>query len=218
MQQLKRFAHAPRWMRRMQGLSMVELLISLVLGLLVVAAGGTIAVATITSSRRGMVEARLEQDVRSALSVIERELRRAGYWSNAVKNPSATPVVTNPYGNVKITNSNQVDYSYSSKILDDVQNDDEKFSIRLHTESGGSLLQIRRDQKKEWEALTDIDTVKITEFSVDSDLSSPLKPGGCSVPALGTCLRVYRIRLTGVSVADPGLRKQLTAVVRLRND
>lgn len=236
MQQLKRFAHAPRWMRRMQGLSMVELLISVVLGLLVVAAGGTIAVATITSSRRGMVEARLEQDVRSALSVVERELRRAGYWSNAMHegrkpDPNQAAVTRNPHVPITVTGSKQVDYTYSSKVLDSDMIPTEDFSIRLLEDAqvGTGVLQIRRDKQGSWEPLTDLETVRITAFNVslNTQQSRQLAASNdcCTCPApapapqcRGTALRVYSIELTGVSRSDTSLRKTLATTVRVRND
>lgn len=235
MQQLKRFAHAPRWMRRMQGLSMVELLISVVLGLLVVAAGGTIAVATITSSRRGMVEARLEQDVRSALSVVERELRRAGYWSNAMyegrKPDPNQAAVRNPHVPITVTGSKQVDYTYSSKVLDSDMIPTEDFSIRLLEDAqvGTGVLQIRRDKQGSWEPLTDPDTVRITAFNVnlDTQLSKkvPTSKDCCKCPVTnpapqcpGIHLRAYSIQLTGVSRTDTSLSKTLATTVRVRND
>lgn len=223
-------------MRRMQGLSMVELLISVVLGLLVVAAGGTIAVATITSSRRGMVEARLEQDVRSALSVVERELRRAGYWSDAMfegrkPDPNQAVVARNPHVPITVTNSRQVDYTYSSKDLNNDLSSTEDFSIRVleDAQAGTGVLQIRRDRQGSWEPLTDPDTVRITAFNVnlDTQLSRQLAASNdcCTCPApapapqcRGTDLRVYSIELTGVSRSDTSLRKTLATTVRVRND
>lgn len=212
---------------------MVELLISVVLGLLVVAAGGTIAVATITSSRRGMVEARLEQDVRSALSVVERELRRAGYWSNAMhegrKPDPNQAAVTNPHVPITVTGSKQVDYTYSSKVLDSDMIPTEDFSIRVleDAQAGTGVLQIRRDRQGSWEPLTDPDTVRITAFNVnlDTQLSRQLAASNdcctCPAPALqcrGTALRVYSIELTGVSRSDTSLSKTLATTVRVRND
>ena len=212
---------------RMRGLSMVELMVALVLGLLVVAAGGTIVAASISGSRRGMVEARLAQDVRSAMDVVEREVRRAGYWSNA------TAGGVNPYGGMAVSNSNaQLAYAYASKALDNTVSSTESFSIRLlrDNSAGTSTLQIQRDNQGAWESLTDPDTVRITSFSIvpDANQTRLLQAVStcsctCSVatPAPvcpGALLRVFQIQITGVSQTDATLSKSMSSTVRVRND
>ncbi|MDD2545474.1 MAG: hypothetical protein PHI55_04230 [Burkholderiaceae bacterium] len=233
MQMSPRGPGAPPRRSRMRGLSMLELLIGAALGLLVVAAAGTIAVGSVTSTRRQLVEARLEQDVRSAVEVIEREVRRSGYWANALyegRKPTAaaTAVVNNPHASLVLTGSSQLDYTYSSKVLDNQATSDELFSVRLNSDTQG--LEVRRDAQGAWQPLTDADSLKVEAFSVALDSqrsrSTPATTScscTCSVttPApvcRGVSVRVYTIALTGASRSDATLKRTLSSTVRVRND
>jgi len=94
-------AHAPAvWRRRQAGLSMVELMVGVAIGLFVVA-GATMAVSNqLGDNRRLMLETQIQQDLRAAADVIARDLRRSGYWASAqggVWHAGAVAVASNPY-------------------------------------------------------------------------------------------------------------------------
>src|SRR5688572_15814717 len=65
------------------GLSLVELLVGLALGLFVVAVAATLLAAQTPEQRRLAAEQRLMQDLRTATDVVTRDLRRAGHWGAA---------------------------------------------------------------------------------------------------------------------------------------
>ena len=70
--------------RGQRGLSLVELLVGLALGLLVVAGGAALlARQHLREHRALLLEARLMQDLRTAADLVARDLRRAGYWGDA---------------------------------------------------------------------------------------------------------------------------------------
>jgi len=62
-----------------QGMTMIELMISIALGLLVVAAATTMTVSSMVSNTDTLASARLNQDLDSVLKVMVNEIRRAGY-------------------------------------------------------------------------------------------------------------------------------------------
>ena len=65
-----------------RGLSIVEMMVGVTIGLLVVA-GATMVVSTqLLDNRQLMVETQVQQDLRAAADIITRDLRRAGYTSN----------------------------------------------------------------------------------------------------------------------------------------
>jgi type IV pilus assembly protein PilW len=66
-----------------RGLSLVELMVGAALGLIVVAAAGSVVAAHQGAARRVQVEARLMQDLRGAAELVARDLRRAGHWAAA---------------------------------------------------------------------------------------------------------------------------------------
>ena len=66
--------------RAMAGVSLVELMVGIAIGLIIVA-GGLALLANFTGeNRRLLLETRLNQDLRAAMDVVTRDLRRAGYW------------------------------------------------------------------------------------------------------------------------------------------
>src|SRR6185312_17242372 len=79
--------------------SMVELLVASAIGLVVVAAAGSVVASQQTAARRVQTEARLMQDLRSTAELVGRDLRRAGHWSAAASavRQADTPVPANPH-------------------------------------------------------------------------------------------------------------------------
>jgi type II secretory pathway component PulJ len=70
--------------RRTLGVTLVELLVGLVVGLIVLLAVLGIYLATVRASSDTMQGMRLNQDLRAAMMVITSDLRRAGYWNQAL--------------------------------------------------------------------------------------------------------------------------------------
>lgn len=65
-------------MARQRGLSLVELLVGISVGLFVLA-GATLLLSTqLGDNRRLLLETQLQQDLRATMDIITRELRRAG--------------------------------------------------------------------------------------------------------------------------------------------
>ena len=69
--------------RRAAGLSLPELLVGLTLGLLITAAALALVAFASGEQRRLLAEARLQQDLRAAMDIVSRELRRSGQWPDA---------------------------------------------------------------------------------------------------------------------------------------
>lgn len=65
------------------GLSLPELLVGMTLGLLVTAAALALVAMAGSEQRRLLAEARLQQDLRAAMDIVARELRRSGQWPDA---------------------------------------------------------------------------------------------------------------------------------------
>lgn len=70
--------NGPRVARRQAGLSMVELLVGIAIGLLVVAAASMLTATQLGENRRMLLETQLQQDLRATVEIITRQLRRAG--------------------------------------------------------------------------------------------------------------------------------------------
>lgn len=68
-------------LKKQQGFNLIELMIAMALGLVVITGAVTLFMAT-TDSNRGVLNAiKLHQELRAAMSVVVRDLRRAGSWN-----------------------------------------------------------------------------------------------------------------------------------------
>lgn len=77
--------------RRQRGLTLVELMISLVLGLILVAAVATLFVYTNRNNRQNALIAGMQDQARFALSQLSRDITMAGYWGGMASATSITP-------------------------------------------------------------------------------------------------------------------------------
>ncbi|MGC9456316.1 MAG: PilW family protein [Halothiobacillaceae bacterium] len=83
---------------RQSGVTLVELMIGMVIGLIVIAVVGTVFLSALRGSSDTLAIVKLNQQLRGALSYMTADLRRAGYWAGA--NATASdPTVTaeNPF-------------------------------------------------------------------------------------------------------------------------
>ncbi|NJK42625.1 MAG: hypothetical protein HC937_02780 [Aquincola sp.] len=81
---------------RQRGLSVVELLIGAAVGLFIVGGAIALLVNQLRDNRVLLLETRVNQDLRSAADLVARDVRRAGYWGNALAG-AVFPAASNPY-------------------------------------------------------------------------------------------------------------------------
>jgi len=65
------------------GLSLVELMVGIVVGLFVVAAASLVVSGQLGENRRLLLDTQLQQDLRATADIVARELRRTGAWNNS---------------------------------------------------------------------------------------------------------------------------------------
>ena len=210
--------------RRQTGLSMVELMVGVAIGLFVVA-GATMAVSNqLGDNRRLMLETQIQQDLRSAADVIARDIRRSGYWASAqsgVWHAGAVAVVTNPYTALTPASgvASEVHFGYSrGAVENNVLDPNDEAGFRLVD----SAIQMRTGGQ--WQALTDNTTLKVNDFRVtlksqDVALScfNTCPPGAPACPPTQT-VRDIEIFIDGTAVHDPSVRRNAHGNVRVRND
>jgi prepilin peptidase dependent protein B len=159
-----RMPRAKRSRAWQQGLSIVELLVGIAVGLFVVGGAVKLFVDNLTNNRRMLVETRVNQDLRAAADLIVRDLRRAGYWRNAQAGISTDPAVAgvvNPYRVVDSSVANELSYSYSKDDIDALDPTIESFGVRRSTVSGVGVLQLRNGSASGWQTITDPGTLDI---------------------------------------------------------
>lgn len=111
-----------------RGMSLVELMVGLVVGLIVLAGAGAMYITTVRGQTDALRAAKLNQDLRAVVNLIAADVRRAGYWQGSVVLPAgADPKLTfpsNPYtrsGAVQtdlsvLNNGTCVMYSYDAGL------------------------------------------------------------------------------------------------------
>ena len=216
--------HLPRMQR---GLTMVELLIGMAVGLFIVAAAASLMTGNLRENRNLLIESRLIQDLRTAADMITRDLRRAGYWAAAnagVRTDGNPTVLANPY--VEVTPGNapadNVSFRFSRDTTENNAVDsNEQFGFRLR--NGAIELQLGTGN---WQALTDANTLTVTEFSVTPTIEEVSLAGFCTTPCPSgstTCppkqqVRSLAVVIGGRATGDARLARSVRSQVRLRND
>lgn len=95
-------------MRRVQGVSLVELMIALVAGLIVVGAVLTFTLSSLRANSEYIRATRLTQELRTNLDFATDELRRAGYDENSMNYVfrPASYGLSSPFATLNVTNPN----------------------------------------------------------------------------------------------------------------
>ncbi len=222
-----RNASAFQCSKAQRGLTLVELMVAMAIGLIVLAAALAFVNRHLRESRAVQVELRLMQDLRSAADLIGRDLRRAGHWGNAaagVWQRDAEAVTANPYAFVTIA-SNDVAFNFSrDAVNNNTVNTNEQFGFRLRSGVVEFLLG-----NGNWQALSDANTVTITSFTVTPSVQHVSLEGMCATAcsaadsASATCppqqhIRSLNVALTGGAVTDAKVMRSVQNQVRLRND
>lgn len=208
-----------------RGLTLVELMVGLAVGMLVLVGAMTIMVSLQSTSWRLMVETRLNQDLRAAADVVARDLRRGGYWGNAINGTLAVAATgatqQNPYSLASGSTANGMVYRFSRDATEnDVLDAAEQFGFRLND----GVLQMQTASGV-WQDLTDSKNLSMTAFTVaPRETALPLGNLCAKVCAAGTpncpttTVRSYVIGLTGRAVRDSAMVRSMSLSVRVRND
>lgn len=211
--------------RAARGVSLVELMVGVAIGLVIVAGSVHLSGRTIGNSRSLLTDIRVVQDLRSLSDLVTRDLRRAAYWGNAIQGTQTTPTSSsaapNPYAAVATPGASSVTYAFTRDAAEDnALGVGERFGFRL-TE-GRVEMQTAADT---WQAVTDPEVVTITDFTVTPTVTVlPLghlcptvcAPGAPNCPSVS--LRRFDVLLRGRSARDAAVVRELRTTVRLRND
>ncbi len=209
-----------------RGLTLIELLVGLALALLVVASGTMLLTTHLREHRSLLLEARLMQDLRTATDLVARDLRRAGYWSDAAAGvwSPAEAAHANPYAALApaAAASDAANFAYSRDAIENhVLDGNEQFGFRLRNKA----IEIQLGSGN-WQALTDATLLAITAFTITPTLQQIDLGALCSQPcpaANAFCpprqqVRSLALQVSGHSLADAAVVRSVQALVRVRYD
>lgn len=162
------------------GVTLIELMIGVVVGLIILAGVLNVFVATIKSSSDALKSSRLNQEIRAAMSLISGDIRRAGYWGTAAAgstNPFMTAtskIAIQGYGGnagacILFTYDLNADGTidadeYMGYRFDSTNNEIDVKTSSADAGSGvGNMTNDATCNKGSWEALTDSSTITISQ-------------------------------------------------------
>lgn len=227
-----------RSLPRPRGIGLIEMMVAMVLGLFLVGVGAALLVGQISEQRRRLLEVRVAQEMRGAAALIERDLRRAGYWGAAERaawSAGQDPLrPDNPYVSIHPASGEAAaaGYAYSRDTSENgVIDNNERFGFRINPGTralemrlgGAALVPASGDA---WQAVTEPAILRITQLTFRTDLSTIDLSARCSLacPTGGSgcpptlVLRSVTVDLQGSAAADPAMTRVLRATVRLRAD
>lgn len=198
------------------GLGLVELMVSLALGLFIVAVAMGLLLSQLKEQHRRLLDTRLQQELRAGLVLIEADLRRAGRWGTAEQGlwqaTSSAALPANPYATAvpDSASSPTLGYTYSRDAAENQTVDtNERFGFRLHPTTRALELRtvgvaLAPSAADTWQAVSDPQAVVFTELTVTPSLAVVSLGERCSQPCptgATDCPPQQRVRLFDVTLA-----------------
>ncbi len=212
----QRFRRTPSAGKSFQrGLSIVELMVGMTVGLVISGMAGFYLVGLILENKNVVIETRLMQDMRAALDVVARDLRRAGYDQAAHLNVNQATL--NPHFTITV-NGSSATYSYSKNDIQGTAPDaDEEYGFKI--ENG--VLSFKNGNSG-YQALTDEQFTNVTSLTITPTvIQSPVVCSGTPATPPRINVRRYQIVMVaqnkGSSTRDT-FSRELRTEVRVRND
>ena len=205
-----------------RGMSLVELMVGITVGLFVVAAATTLMANQLSDNRRLLVEMQIQQDLRASMDIITRQIRRAGALTTGFAEVGlATSTGAGGARSVHTTvtptaaAATAVGFSYYRNPAEDGP-----YGFKLEDNIIKTLAA-----EAGWQELTDANVMKVTAFTV-----TPVQVASTTLPCPKLCsdetascwpqlvVRDYTVSITAEARNDPTVRRSMSSKVRLRND
>lgn len=206
--------------KNQRGISVIEVLVGFVIGVVIVSAIVGLFSTTITGSQQVLLKGKLDKELNATLDMIVTDVQRAGYWANA------TTSQTNPFtvtGSSDITvnaSNNCFTFTYDITGSGTVSTANE-FGYGLNTATNTIMarpLTAGADfscaTKSGWVALTDSSVIQVTAFTVTLN-TVPISPTGGTDT---TSYRTLTLTITGNLTNDSTLTATVTRTIKLYNN
>lgn len=228
--------------KRVDGFGLIELMVSIVIGLIVMTGIISLVVATLRANTENLEMTRLNQEMRSVMQLVTRDLRRGGYTQQAIRDFGSGNQSNNDFTGIRVFDgSTELDYadsgiteadpadcvlfSYDSDGNGDAEAgefrgfkyDAANNAIRAKV-SGNASDADCADGTGTWETLTDTATVQVNEFAITTRNGNavPVMTDSAGNPVL--TIRELVISLDAQLAEDDGVRRTMRETVRVRND
>lgn len=219
----------PRRLRRMAGLSVVELMVGIAIGLIVVAAATLLMGSQLSENRRMLLEVQLQQDLRATGDIIAREIRRHGAMAEdrlllSLWTPGTTSSATaNPF-------TAQIDTPDTGKLYLAYETDENPSNYHsvpgFELRSDGVIYsRVGVSTVNSWQPLTDPATMNVTAFDVTEAITSEVMlpcPKICP-DSTTDCWPRVRVREVSFEIRaearrDTTVKRSIAGTSRIRNE
>lgn len=218
----------PMTHHRQQGMSLIELMVSIVIGMIIMAGVLGLSIATFGANATQIRTAQLQYELRKVVDDFARDLRRAGY--RPLPADFTSPLGMNLNSQTGPATIEPIDNMTVRYDIDDGADADEytSFGYRriVDQKTGVGRVEVAIDGKG-WASLTNPQVVDISEFSV---MRGVLKDGvgdpevdssyayACDADRTNEILgNVYSVRVTGELVNDGSITRTVVETIRPRN-
>lgn len=205
-----------------RGLSLVEMMVGIAVGLIVVAGASLLVSSQLGENRRLLIETQLQQDMRAAMDIISRELRRMGAQREAVALlglASAGGSEENPMARLSPTVAGAAVDTLEFHYQPTQGNDD--FGFRRTTDG---VVQSKLSTSG-WQELTDPNVLKVTTLNITPTHSALLQlpcprlcPDGTTACWPQVMVRDLEVEMVAEARSDANVQRTLKSRVRVRND
>jgi len=210
---------------RQHGMSLVELMVGITVGLFVVAAATTLMANQLSDNRRLLVETQVQQDMRATMDIITRQLRRAGAVDILLAQTGLA--TSNGAGGAKSVYTDMPFAAGSEVRFRFYRNADDTgpYGFKLEDNTIKTLVSGNAVPQE----LTDSNVLKVTAFAVTPTVVASVAlpcPKLCSSaagPPTTSCwpqliVRDYTVTITAEAKSDDKVKRTMSSTVRLRND
>lgn len=190
---------------KQNGFSLIELMIGIMLGLLVLTAVAAMLLSMVRSDADNLKGVRLSQEMRAALSLMSRDIRRAG--GSAVSGPTtmATFSNINALSTLATSPSTSITFFYDADWDGTLDAATETFGYRL--DSANHTIEMLNNGAT-WTDITDSNVINITTLGFTQTC----------VNESGIFMRQVNIELSGRLTNDATTSRRMTESVKIRND
>ncbi|MBL8287914.1 MAG: prepilin-type N-terminal cleavage/methylation domain-containing protein [Rubrivivax sp.] len=216
----------PRSVKR--GLSLVELMVGITVGLFIVAAATVMVSSQLGENRRLLLESQLQQDLRATADIITRELRRSGASINAQMLMATASQPAFSASNVSATTPASGVHSPAEITFKYERNGIEQGPWGFKLDNGvikTQLVSSLTGATAGWQDLTDGTVMEVTQFRVTINREPALEVACPKICPSGdtTCWPIVYVRDFIVEISArlrsaPEVRRSVRSTVRARND
>jgi Tfp pilus assembly protein PilW len=216
-----------------RGLSLVELMVGIAVGMFIVAAAATLVGTQLSDNRRLMLELQVQQDLRATADIITRDLRRigsSGVAGNMGSTAGAVWIAASPttgpdraFFEIAMPSSSEIQFMVARRLATSGP-----YGYRLATNPSTGVGRIQTMvplSMDEWADLTDSDAVNVIHFEMTL-ISEPGMQLACPklcADSTKTCWPTLAVRSIAIDIkaqsrTDPTVVREVHSVSKLRND